>query len=55
MLIAFLTFPLFEKMTAWLAAIGEDVPYQTATALVTFLLLSVLLTLVGRGWLLKGR
>ncbi len=54
-LIAFLTFPLFEKTTAWLAAIGEDVPYQTATALVTFLLLSVLLTLVGRGWLLKGR
>lgn len=36
-------------------AIGKDVPYQTITALVTFLLLAAFLILVGRGWLLKTK
>jgi len=34
-------------------AIGKDLPYQTITALITFVLLAVFLVLVGRGWLLK--
>jgi putative OPT family oligopeptide transporter len=36
-------------------AVGENLPYQTASALVTFGLLAVLLFLVGRGWLLRNR
>ena len=33
-----------------MASVGEHVPHQSATALITFLLLAVLLVLVGRGW-----
>ena len=52
-LIALLSFPLFETISAALAAVGRNVPHQSATALVTFLLLAVFLVLVGRGWVLK--
>ncbi len=41
---------LTNKMAIW-----KDVPYQTATALITFAVLAVLLTLVGCGWLLKTK
>ena len=51
-LIAFLTFS--DTITAALA-VGEHLPYQTASALVTFALLAVLLLFVGRGWVLKSR
>jgi len=34
-------------------AIGKDLPYQTITALITFVLLAAFLVSVGRGWLLK--
>ena len=49
-LIAFLSFS--DRITAALA-IGETLPYQTVTALATFLLLAAFLVLVGRGWVLK--
>ena len=52
-LIAFCNFS--DKLTAAMASVGEHVPHQSATALVTFLLLAVFLVLVGRGWVLKSR
>ena len=52
-LIAFCNFN--DKFTAAMASVGEYVPHQSATALVTFLLLAVFLVLVGRGWVLKSR
>jgi uncharacterized oligopeptide transporter (OPT) family protein len=52
-LIAFFNFS--DEITNAMASVGEHVPYQTSTALVTFLLLAIFLTLVGRGWLLKSR
>ena len=50
-LIAFSNFS--DKLTSAMGAVGENVPHQTATALVTFALLAVFLAMVGRGWLLK--
>ena len=50
-LIAFLSFS--DTITAAMA-VGERLPYQTTSALVTFGILCVLLLLVGRGWLLKS-
>jgi putative OPT family oligopeptide transporter len=52
-IIAFLSFPVFGKITDTFAKVGKGVCYPSATALVTFLLLAIFLTLVGRGWLLK--
>jgi putative OPT family oligopeptide transporter len=52
-LIAF--FSINQRLTRALAAVGQHVPHQTATALIAFLLLAVLLALVGRGWVLKDR
>ena len=51
MLIAFFNFS--DTLTNALASVGRTCPHQTATALVTFLLLAVFLVLVGKGWLLK--
>ena len=51
-IIAFLSFS--DTITAKLA-VGEHLPYQTTSAMVTFVLLAVFLLLVGRGWLLNGR
>ncbi len=56
LLIAFLV--LFDRLIPGLTdrlAIGENVPHQTATAVITFLALAVILFLVGRGWLLKTK
>ena len=56
LLIAFLV--LADRLIPGLTdrlAIGENVPHQTATAIVTFLALAVMLFLVGRGWLLKTK
>ncbi len=44
-----------DTLPKLLAAVGQNAPYQTATALVTFLLLALFLVLVGKGWLLKSR
>ena len=52
-LLAFLTFS--ETITAKMASVGESVSHPTAAALATFLLLTVILALVGRGWVLKNR
>jgi putative OPT family oligopeptide transporter len=51
-LIAFFNFS--DPLTNALASVGQNVPHQSATALVTFLLLAVFLVLVGKGWLLKS-
>jgi hypothetical protein len=52
-LIAFSNFS--DKLTSAMAALGQGVPHQTATALITFVLLAVFLGFVGRGWLLEER
>jgi uncharacterized oligopeptide transporter (OPT) family protein len=44
-----------DRLTAAMAGVGGQVPYQSATALISFLLLAAFLLLVGRGWVLKTR
>ena len=51
-LIAFFNFS--DELTATLASVGENVPHQTVTAMITFLLLALFLVLVGKGWVLKS-
>ena len=50
-----LSFFAFSDTLPGKLAIGENVPYQTITAVVTFLLLAVFLVSVGREWLLKKK
>ncbi len=49
-----ISFLMFSDTIPDLLAVGKDFPYQTATALATFLLLTVFLVLVGRGQVLKN-
>jgi hypothetical protein len=57
LLIAFLVLAdrLVPGLTDKLAIFGDNVPHQTATAMIVFLALAILLFLVGRGWLLKTK
>ena len=42
---------MFSDTLPKLLAIGRNLPHQTITAAIAFLLLAVLLVLVGKGWL----
>jgi uncharacterized oligopeptide transporter (OPT) family protein len=44
-----------DRLTTAMAGVGGQVPYQSATAMISFLLLAAFLLLVGRGWVLKTR
>jgi putative OPT family oligopeptide transporter len=50
-----LSFLAFKETLPGKLAIGENVPHQTITAVVTFVLLAVFLVAVGREWLLKKK
>jgi hypothetical protein len=52
-LLAFLSFN--DRITNMLADVGRNVPHQTTTAIVTFLMLAAFLVLAGRGWVKKKR
>jgi putative OPT family oligopeptide transporter len=53
-ILAFFNFPILAPIANTLGSVGQNVPYQMTTALVTFLLLAAFLVLVGKGWLLKS-
>lgn len=50
-----LSFLAFKESWPGKLAIGENVPHQTITAIVTFVLLAIFLIAVGREWLLKKK
>ena len=50
-----ISFLAFSDTLPGMLAIGKNLPHQTITAAVTFVLLAVFLVLVGRGWLLKTK
>jgi putative OPT family oligopeptide transporter len=50
-----ISFLAFSNALPGMLAIGKDLPCQTITASVAFLLLAIFLVLVGRGWLLKSK